>query len=695
MAQNAQATHPTCADGKSPTLAASTSPAQFDSSTGLRTLAGWLQRPLAWRHHKALAACAVELRDCAGSLSGHAAATEPEFLALGGELRTLYELSTALTQAVDEATVRLHSHLTANRIGGDDGVVAHALQSVNDSIAAIDGMLGRLRTMTDGLLSMKPQMDRIGRVGVLLQSVAVGFAVESSRTTECQQAFGSFVDEIRALSRRTREVETRISEELDRASGEELAALRSLEQELAGLRELSRNLELTSSRTAAEVQSRMNDIVAAMATMRDCSLQIQRHTEDAVFHMQFGDIVRQKIEHTVEALQTAAAELDVPDRAPLLSASAAHLPVAVQCAQLELVESELGTAQSQLAQAFSRISESSASLISPAQNASHTEHGGTVGLRPLLEDLEQLQQLVAQGGQLRRRADESGHQAFATAERIASQIREVQSINREMHLLALNAIVKTAALGTTGATLGVLSMQVHALYLEADTAVGAIDTLARQLAGAQDREEVATTGGGEPSLDLPGVVEQVRSAAADYLAATAALGEKAASNRDQFEKAKARLESLDRFSHQLRDLRARLASAGGALAQRFGPALARAQRSLSPTDDTRYTMQSEREVQRRIGAGVPAATAASSARSPRPPITSPPAANNSAPPHSRSPKAPPNRPPQPRKAPPPWRRWPPASSRTPTTPNRPTRSPARPPRTPRPAAIPSARPSAQ
>ena len=622
-AQNAKAAAPDV-DGQYPTSPTSLPSARGHGFAPWRPVASWL---FSRRHRSTLGSCAAQLRAHADSLSGHAAATEPEFLALGGDLRTLYDSATSLSQSVDAATTRLHADLTANRIGGADGAVAQSLHAVNDSISAIDRMLSRLRTMTDGLLSMKPQMERISRVGVLLQSVAVGFAVESSRTAECQQAFGSFVDEIRGLSRRTREVEQHIGEELERASAQEIAALRALEQELVSLRDLSRQLEITSSRTAAEVQARMNDIVAAMAAMRDCSIQIQRHTEDAVFHMQFGDIVRQKIEHTVDALHDAAAQLTAHN-CTASTLSAVPRTIAVQSAQIELVETELATAQRQLEQAFSQIADSSASLITPDDRSSSTEHSGTVGLRPLLEDLDQLQGLVGRGGQLRQRADDSGREAFVTAERIASQMSEVRSINREMHLLALNAIVKTAALGATGATLEVLSMQVHTLYLEADAAVREIDTLAQQLTGAQEQNRLAAVGSTESSLDLSGIVEQVRRAAADYSSTTTALGKQSVANREQLDKATARLDSLDQFARQLRSLREGIDTERATLTRSLGRALSQAPIPAVHDDDNRYTMQSEREVHRRIDAArvapasVPAAPV-QPATPPAPPTATP------------------------------------------------------------------------
>ncbi len=605
-APNAEAAPPSPAGHPHPALPDSR-PVSAGGGAGWTAIAHWARRPLVWRDRRRLAGHAEELRGYAAALAGHAAATEPEFLALGGELRHLYEQSTDLTKAVDEATGRLHSCLTANRIEGADGGVARTLRAVEGSIAAIDDMLGRLRTMTAGLVGMKPHIDQIGRVGVLLHSVAIGFAVESSRTTECQQTFGSFVDEIHGLSRRTREVEARITAELDRATAEENAALQSLEQELSSLRELSRALELTSSRTAAEIQSRLDDSVSAMAAMRECSLLIQRHTEDAVFHMQFGDIVRQKIEHTVETLQETAGALQTRGRPPFHAAAAAHLALAVLSAQLALTEEELATARGQLTQAFSRIAESSATLLAPGRQRGPAAPDGAIGLGPLITDLEQLHQLAAHGEQLRQRADESGRQAFATAERITAQIGEVQSINREMHLLALNAIVKTAALGAAGATLEVLSMQVHTLYVAADTAVDSIGTLARQLTDAQTHAE--SRAGAAAPAGLSEVVQQVRAAAEEYTTSTQALATRADDSRGQLERARARLESLDRFARELRDLREHLDTAGAALAKHFGPALAQAQQPTASLGETRYTMQSERDIHHRIG-GTPVAAVA-------------------------------------------------------------------------------------
>lgn len=151
----------------------------------------------------------------AETLRARSVATEPDFLALGAELRELSGTAAAVAGRVGVAAARLQENLAAHRLAGDEGMVTCAIQDMEASVADVERCLAQLRRVSGGLVAMRPQIERIGRVGVLLQSTAVGFAVESARTAECQQAFGSFVDDIRGLSGRTREIDGRISADAD------------------------------------------------------------------------------------------------------------------------------------------------------------------------------------------------------------------------------------------------------------------------------------------------------------------------------------------------------------------------------------------------------------------------------------------------------------------------------------------------
>ncbi len=558
------------------------------------------------------------LRASADLLAGQAAATEPDFLALGGDLSALFQSATELAQAVDGTTTRLHTGLTAHRIGGADGLVAAALQAFHDGVQEAARELEQLTAMTEGLSAMEPQLARIARVGALLQTISVVFAVESSRTAECQQAFGSFVDEIRGLSRRITTVENAISGELGRAQGEELAGLRELEAELGAMRELAHQLEQTSADAAGKVQDGVNRTVGLMAATRERSAQIRRHTEEAVYQVQFGDITRQKIEHVVTVVREAAQGL-VAGRTDFGRAAAAtDALLAIQVAQLQAVGEEVETARRQLEQSFVRIAGATAEFVDPLQQQGG---GESSRLQSLATDFDRLLELERKGRDLRRRASATAGHAFASAERLARQMQDVQSINREMHLLALNAIVKTAALGGAGATLEVLSMQVHSLYLEAESVLGGIGEQAGRLhqrgaAGAASAAGAETGGGAQ--LRLEEGVGQVRLAYEDFDRAVAESTERVGGQRARLAEAEARLGTLRTLVGQLQAQAAELAAVRAVLAPWCGSA-ARASSLDTAEVDARYTMQSQREIHRRI-VGQESRVAPGLPPQPRPPV---------------------------------------------------------------------------
>ncbi len=550
-----------------------------------------------------------ELKDCADSLARHAAATEPSFLALGNDLQSLFRAATELTNTLEQSNARLHRELAAQQLSGATGVVAAVLTEVNSGVQSVEALLARSRAITADLAAMRPQLEVVNRVGVLLRSVAVGFAVESARDQESQVAFGSFVEEIRGLSRRTGEVEGRIGEQLAAACDAETSALSRIATELKELSGLAEQLTETSARAAADVQARLDDILAALASMRDRSLAIRQHTEEAVFHMQFGDIVRQKIEHVVEALGNAAGALsgDGAQRGTELAGVARAL--AVQAAQLEAVEQELSLAERQLGLAFSQIGEAATGLGDSSAGGA-TRRAGVVELRDMLAEFDQLRNLVVKEQRLREEAFTSGQEAFGTAARIAGQMKEVETINREMHLLALNAIVMTAALGEAGATLEVLSMQVHELYRQADAAVGTIGAEATRLVGHRQSDVSAALAQHEADRALVAAVGQVAEGVSEYERAVERIGAGVADSDALLAAARERLAALAGFAGQVRELRETVQTVRGRLEAILGPAvLAESGADLSEAE--RYTMESERETHRRIAAGGKVTTAVS------------------------------------------------------------------------------------
>ena len=574
-------------DGQGPTL--------------LGRLGGCLQR-----HNFSTSGLALRLETCASTLATRTAETEPDFLALGGDLRSLYEAASELAQVIDETTARLHSVLTSYHFTGADGLVAATLGAVHAGVRSVDREVNLLTTMMAGLAAMDPQLVRIQRICLFLQSTAVGFAVESTRTTACQQAFGSFVDEIRGLARRIATVEGKVGKELIGARNEETARVKELQLGLGAMRDLAGQLERTSARAAGEVQNGLDRIVSIMNVTRQNSVTLRQFAEEAVYHVQFGDITRQKNEHIVAALREVAGALRRAKRGKQVrvAALAADQTLAIQIGQMDVVCDELASAQQQLAQAFAQIARTAAEFVAPLrEHHAAGSNGKAQQIGVLKSDFDQLLELDGRSRDLRRRATETADHAFTTAERLAVQMQEVQSINRDMHLLALNAAIKTAALGSSGATLEVLSMQVHELYREADAAVTEVVTLADRL--RKRDAQTADTSGQAPESGakhrLEEGVQQVRKTFQDFDQLTATALERAGCQSGWLAAATTKLGALQAFAEQLRGLAGELREMRAILT----PLCRLQKRDKAVVDaevENRYTMQGERDVHRRIAA---------------------------------------------------------------------------------------------
>ena len=558
-----------------------------------------------WRWNRG-AELAARLDEAADILAARTAGTEPDFVALGEDLRSLFGSANELAQMIDQTTGRLHAILTGHHFSGADGLVAATLRSVRAGIRGVDDEMEMLAGMMEGLAAMDPRLARMRRICVLLQSTAVSFAMESSRSGERQQAFGSFVDEIRALALRIAAVEEKVDQELTKARSEGTARVRELSGGLEAMRDLAGQLERTCVHAAAEIQNGLDRIDGLMNATSGRSAALRQQAEGAVFNLQFGDITRQKNEHIVTALREASGALRRHGRgAGHHGAAAVEQSLAIQMGQLNMVCGELDSAQRQLSQAFAQMAGTAAELAAPLRERD-TAGGSTEPerLRTLKTDLDQLLDLDGRKRELRSRVDETAEQAFTAAERLAVQMEEVQSINHEMHLLALNAIVKTAALGSGGATLEVLAMQVQILYGEADTVVSEIVAQAARLRNRDAR--MAAAPGAAPEDDgahhrLEEGVQQVREAFEAFEQMAAAALERTGGQGAWLSAAKGKLGALGSFAGELRGLAGSLGEIREALAPACRPLKDRKIEADSAVE-TRYTMQSERDVHGRIAA---------------------------------------------------------------------------------------------
>jgi len=581
---------------------------------------------------------ARRLAGCSRAFAERSAGTERGFVELGGTLRALFSTGAELAGLVNARAGGLRQALTESRIAGAEGLAALSMREVRAGFQETTRVLATLKEVETSLLRLETQARGVERIGVFLRSSVFSFAIESSRTPECQHAFGSFVEELRGLAARVSSVAESIQEQVRGARASQAGGIQMISASLEGMRKISDRLEGTAGQTADEAQQLLDASVAIAQEAEDRSRRIAREVDEAVYHLQFGDIVRQKLEHVTEALEKAAARLkEGTDASFGAEAAGIDNSIAVQISQLDMIRQEVLTAHGKLAAAFQRITEETDGLAEAlsrwsvrgggeegglsAQDAKGQPRNQADPLEALRGDARQMEELRQQGGKLRGEAHATAQRTVEASSQLEQHLEQVKTINADMHLEALNAIIKTAALGERGATLEVLSMQVDSLFGESSRTVAEIvGTLEAILDGAQaampsaDAANASGDGAGRSDFGLRVGLDRIDGVCGEFTLASAQATNLAGKQRESLAGSRAALDFLGGLAESIADQAKDLSG----LRDLIAPWKAKGGEA-APMEmlDGHYTMQSEREVHRRASGGDAEAA---------PPAAAPPAA---------------------------------------------------------------------
>lgn len=547
---------------------------------------------------------AAPLHALAGALNETTRRTEPDFLKLGSDLKELYRCAADLGRATSGHVNAVRDALQSSRLSGPDGLAARSLDDLQGGITEAARSLESLAGVASDLARLQGQGRQMQRIAMFLKASGCSFAVESARSVSCQQAFGAFVEELRQLAEKISELGLVIHDQSANTRSELGRFNQAIAAGLEKLRQLARQSDATVRQTSGQMQHLLDSAWSALQQAEAHTREINRHANDAVFHLQFGDILRQKLEHVISALEDAARKSGEGGSA---GRSAAAQILAIQVGQLELIEAEILSTRTQLAGAFAGLAEETQRVLGNVRTI-EGEGGSRAGAgRNLFDnlktDLLQLDALQSQGRELCGQSSATSARAVEASAQLARHLDQVREINREMHLQALNAIIKTALLGDEGQTLGVLSMHVHTVFQEStglvNDTVGVLEQVTAHTHGSTGGKVAGSTNQG----GLQAGLEQLSRVHAGFQEAIASATSLAAEQETRLTAARQRLDFLAELAGQIGSFRKQIAALNQGL-----PAAATEQLSAEALA-ARYTMESEREVHRRL-AGSPAAVAA-------------------------------------------------------------------------------------
>jgi hypothetical protein len=527
--------------------------------------------------------------------------TEAEFVESGRALRALYSTAETLARQVSERLAAMRDALGESRLGGPDGIAAHAMRDIQSGFEEASRELAMLQSVTGQLRRFRAQGEGIRRVGKFAGLSVFLFAVESARTPECQELFGSFVNELRAVGERISKVAETIEGSARHTEQAQELEWKAMSASHAKLSELAQKFGATASATATAAQALLDDSLNALKAADTHMRQITKEAGEAVFYLQFGDIVRQKTEHIAAALKESASQLDAAgsETAFRTQASLVDHTLAIQVGQLELIRSEVQAAQQKLEAAFENLGKEADELKAMLRGwhhepaASQSTHDAVTAFKA---DLSRMEALHQDGQELRRAALRAAQSVSTASSQLAVHVEQVKSINMDVHLQALNAIVKAATLGESGLPLSVLSVHVDWLYRESDAAVTEVVSTLKSILEITSQDTAAgTRAEGQPdALALNAAVYRIVSAYDDFRETSGAADELVARQQAALANGRASLGFLGRLLPAIEQQIQELAAVRQALAPWVDKQLLAGAQAESLSE--RYTMHSEREI---------------------------------------------------------------------------------------------------
>jgi hypothetical protein len=592
----------------------------WSAPTAARRAASWIAKtirpgPDRDSGHKSVGgrqALSHQLEEFTATFSACHGKTEADFVESSRALRALYSTAETLARLVSERLEAMRAALGDSRIGGPDGIAAGALRDLQNSFAEASQELLLLHSVTDQLRQFRTQVEDIDRVGKSARLSVFLFAVESARTADCQELFGAFVSELRTLGDRITEAAQAIDQSARQAQQAQEAECEGMSASHGKLSELAKKIEATATATAAAAQTLLDESLVALKQAQAHMQRITKEAGEAVFYLQFGDIVRQKTEHIAAALQDAAAQLAGANSETEFQARAGLVDhtLAIQVGQLELIRSEVEAARRKLGTAFENLGSAAGALNEVLQHWRQDSDGqkSTSGaVTAFKADLGLMENLQRDGAELRRAVRRAAQSVSAASSQLAVHVGQVKAINMDVHLQALNAIVKAAALGEHGVTLSVLSMYVDWLYRESDAAVAEVINTLEAILKAADRnsgtESLAEGQSGQPTLQSG--MEKILGPYEDCRKTSGLADELVAKQQAALSDGRASLDFLDRHLPAIESQIQALASFRQSLAPWLKNSPAPAGGSVEALQQ-RYTMQSEHDIHAKLQSGAAA-----------------------------------------------------------------------------------------
>lgn len=550
------------------------------SGRGFPRLLSWAGWARDWGWESRQREAGELLANTQSELDGVSSRTEKVFLSVGGRLMDLQVQAREIAEQTASAAALMANDSGALALLDEVLVAASGSGQHHDLTPHIREIQTDAKSIHQAIQAITPVVRTFDVLGMMTR-------IESAHFENAGTTFVGLAEAVAALSRQIREETGRTADSATillatttRAAGQMQEVARRLEENLGPLTR-------QASAEILKIREHRGQVSQAIQLLGARFEEVSRAIGEVVAGLQAHDIVRQQIEHVLEAL-----------RHPEVSGRTLPETARLQSAQLDNSRATFETSVNQIRQALADIERNIAEMAQESARVLGLSGGSDAAfLSSIASDLEGILTILESNRVSDRRLAEAAASVEQRVAEISETIAGVHRVGIEMQRIALNATIQAAQLGPEGGALEVVARAVQELARETESASDMLEGRLRATTDAARALGNATgSGGGSDERiaqlrrsveDFGTIQDQARGDHARIVALTAGLTEQVRETIETFGTQHECLGVLAGTAEILRGLStARPATGADGAGQT-------ASKHAMPS---RYTMQSERTV---------------------------------------------------------------------------------------------------
>jgi len=255
----------------------------------------------------------VDLKDCKPyidvmheQIAGAMSESEREIMAL---IEQLNLLSVQTSQQMERITQSVQggkalSEVTRSRVEQNQRLISRLEAKLDEQAGEMRGNYEQIRLLADDVKALTPIIQIISSIAKQTSLLALNAGIEAARAGNAGRGFSVVANEVRELSKRSTSAAAEIGEKLNataRKVEEKMAEAQQALEEKHGLDELQQLVsDLTEMQKDFSHSSKLQ--LEMVFDVEAGHRQGVSHLLEAMGHIQFQDVMRQRMEHVQEAL---------------------------------------------------------------------------------------------------------------------------------------------------------------------------------------------------------------------------------------------------------------------------------------------------------------------------------------------------------------------------------------------------------